>query len=298
LSASISTRIAAITVARRTALFILASLVTLTLATGILRTDFDTSLTALLTQSDPYLDEFDLFQQEFPNQLEVYYSFVAGPGLTVFDQTVLNAISSLESQYQDIPGAERLSSLVNYYSPEQQQRLFTKPLADYSQPELNTLRAVAVQDRLLTANLLSRDASLSTAIVSIDAEAASNAQRIDIANAVLAVRDRLRTANPELGIYANSDVLFEQSSQQAMIDDLTSLLPLIILVCVLVICYCFRSIVLGACILIHVLFTALTTIGALGYLGFSFNTISIIAPLVVVIIAVANSVHIISGIAH
>ena len=79
-----------------------------------------------------------------------------------------------------------------------------------------------------------------------------------------------------------------------MIEDLTSLLPIVILICVLVICYCFRSLTLGACILVHVVVTAACTVGTVNYLGFSFNNISIIAPLVVIIIAVANSVHIIS----
>ena len=51
-------------------------------------------------------------------------------------------------------------------------------------------------------------------------------------------------------------MILEQSSQSAMIEDLTSLLPIVILICVLVICYCFRSLTLGACILVHVVVTA------------------------------------------
>ena len=60
---------------------------------------------------------------------------------------------------------------------------------------------------------------------------------------------------------------------EAMVDDLTNLLPFIILVCVLCICYCFKSVKLGACILTHTIFTILCTVGALGYLSFEFNNI-------------------------
>ena len=52
----ISQRIAEFTVANRYALLILATLLTVFLSTGILRTCFDTSLSALLSESDPYLD--------------------------------------------------------------------------------------------------------------------------------------------------------------------------------------------------------------------------------------------------
>ena len=92
---------------------------------------------------------------------------------------------------------------------------------------------------MLTSNLLSQDASLTFALVVLDAADASAGQRIDIATAILALRDELRSKHPDITILANSDVLLEQSSQQAMVDDLTTLLPIVILICVLTICYCF-----------------------------------------------------------
>ena len=49
-------RVAQYTVANRYALLILATFLTVFLSTGILRTSFDTSLSALLSNSDPYLD--------------------------------------------------------------------------------------------------------------------------------------------------------------------------------------------------------------------------------------------------
>lgn len=294
MSKTYSQRVADFSVRRRRILLILASVITLILATGILRTSFDTSLNALLTRSDPYLDEYDLLDQEFPNEVVVTFAFISSQFDSVFDRNVLDAIADLRDRYRELPFAVRLSSLIDYYSPETQQRLFVRPLADYTQDELDTLRQSAVNDRLLTNNLLSKDASLTFAIVTLDARDATSRQRLDIANATIRLRDDLRASNPDVVIHANSDVLLEQSSQQAMVDDLTSLLPFIILVCVLSICYCFKSVTLGICILTHTIFTVVCTVGALGYLGFAFNNISIIAPLVVVIISIANSVHIIS----
>ena len=73
-------------------------------------------------------------------------------------------------------------------------------------------------------------------------------------------------------------MILEQSSQSAMIEDLTSLLPIVILICVLVICYCFRSLTLGACILVPGGDCSMhRRNGQLS--SFSFNNISIIAPL-------------------
>ena len=291
---SLADRIADYCVANCKILFTIASVITLLLASGILRTSFDTSLDALLTRSDPYLDELELLNDEFPTPMDVYFAFVAEEGSHVFEPVILEAIADLRERYTELPFADSFVSVIDYIYPETQRRLFARPIADYSQSELNAMVNEAVADRILTANLLSTNAELSFAIVNLDAETASSAERLEIADAILALREELRAAHPEVSIQANADVLLEQSSQQAMVDDLTTLMPFVILICVLTICYCFRSATLGVCILTHTIFTILCTVGALAYLGFAFNTISIIAPLVVVIISVANSVHIIS----
>lgn len=287
-------QVAEFTVERRRLLLILACLLSLLLGSGIIRTSFDTSFSALLTRSDPYIEEFDALQAEFPDAITISFAFIPQEGKTVFHKSVLGAIVQLKESYASIPFAERLSSLIDYVSPETRKRLFIRPLQNYTQAELDALLEPALEDRLLTANLLTQDGGLSFASITTSADQSSPEQRAQIAEATLALREQLRSQNPSLGIHVNSDVLLEQSSQQAMIDDLTTLLPFVILACVLVICYCFRSITLGICILSHTLFTILCTVGTLAYLGFAFNSISVMAPLVVVIISVANSVHIIS----
>lgn len=294
MSFTVSQTLSEVTVNYRRVFTVFAAVLTILLASGVFSLSFNTSFNALLSTSDPYLEEFNELDSEFPNQLTVTYVFLADQGSTVFSRPILNAIQSLKTRYEDIPMAERVTTLIDFYSPETQRRLFTKSLDRYSDDELAGIAEIAIADRLLTNNLLSRDASLSFAPITLDARQATSEQRAEIAIAAIALRDQLRSENPELTILVNSDVLLEQSSQQAMVDDLTTLLPIVILICVLTICYCFRSVVLGFCILAHTLFTLVCTVGVLGLLGYAFNSISIIAPLVVVIIAVANSVHIIS----
>ena len=291
---SFSRRVADFTIVNRKLLTVLSAIISLLLATGIIRTSFNTSLEALLSKSDPYLDELFLMDEAFPSPLEVRFAFVANGPDTVFNSELLAAIADLKGSYSTIPFAARLTTILDYVSPETQSKLFIKSLRSYTEEDLREVADAALADRLLTANILSDDAALTFAIITMDSEGISADERLDIANAALLLRDHLRSRHPDIQILANSEVMLEQSSQQAMVDDLTNLMPFVILACVLAICYCFRSATLGICILTHVLFTLLCTIGTLGYLGFSFNSISIIAPLVLVIVAVANSVHIIS----
>lgn len=278
----------------RVALFTVSVVLCGMIASGIARTSFDTSLGALLTRSDPYVAELDILEEQFPNPLQLTYAFIPPEGKNIFDLTVLLAIQDLTNSFTAIPYNARVTSVVDFFSPETQQRLFIKPLEQYTLDELRELRDRAITDRLLTNNLLAKDASLTFANVTIQDIPLDDEQHLQIADAALQLRDALRARNPDVRIHVNSEVILEQSSQQAMVDDLTQLLPFVILACVLAICYCFRSLTLGICILGHTFFTLLCTVGSLGFYGLAFNSISIIAPLVVVIISVANSVHLIS----
>ena len=289
-----SENVAVATVLNRIPLFILAVILTCLLGTGIFRTTFNTSLSALLTQSDPYLNELEEMGRTFPSNGEIRFAFVADKGATVFDSKILLAISDLKERFIAIPKIQGINTILDFTSPETQRRLFSKTIDDLSDSEITEIGQVAKNERFLTTNLLSPDGRLTFAIIEVNTRDSSNAERLEIADAILELKEELRNLHPEVNLFANSDVILEKASQQDMVDDLTQLMPLVILLCVAVICYCFKSLAIGACILAHVAFTIICTVGTLGFFGLSFNNISVIAPLVVVIISVANSVHIIS----
>ena len=289
-----SGNVAKAAVLNRIPLFILAVILTCLLGSGIFRTTFNSSLSALLTQSDPYLNELEEMDRTFPSNGEIRFAFVADKGATVFDSKVLLAISDLKERFTAIPKIQGINTILDFTSPETQRRLFSKAIDDLSDSEIAEISEVAKNERFLTTNLLSPDGRLTFAIIEVNTRDSSNAERLQIADSILKLKEELSSLHPEVNLFANSDVILEKASQQDMVDDLTQLMPLVILLCVAIICYCFKSLAIGACILTHVAFTIICTVGILGFFGLSFNNISVIAPLVVVIISVANSVHIIS----
>ena len=289
-----SGNVAKATVLNRIPLFVLAVILTCLLGSGIFRTTFNSSLSALLAQSDPYLNELEEMNRTFPSNGEIRFAFVADKGATIFDSKVLLAISDLKERFTAIPKIQGINTILDFTSPETQRRLFSKAIDDLSDSEIAEISEVAKNERFLTTNLLSPDGRLTFAIIEVNTRDSSNAERLEIADSILRLKEELSSLHPEVNLFANSDVILEKASQQDMVDDLTQLMPLVILLCVAVICYCFKSLAIGACILAHVAFTIICTVGILGFFGLSFNNISVIAPLVVVIISVANSVHIIS----
>ncbi len=286
----------AIVVQRRRALLLLALLLSLLLAAGIPRTGFDTSVSVLLTRSDPWLAERHRMLAEFPGQSEISFAFEPASG-DVFTHPALAAMVDLSQHYRQIPLARGMNSILAWQSPYGDDTFFEKPLAQlftYTDAELQERRARALQEPFVAGILLAPEGDLALASIRLGSASLNDEQRRSTAEATLALRDELQARHPEVAIHVSSEALYEQSSRQAMLDDLFYLLPLVILLCNGILCYSFRSLLLGGCILGVSLLTIVWTVGSLGWLGVRFNTVSVMAPLVVVTIAVANSVHLVS----
>ena len=128
--AELSQSLAGNFVSKRWLYLLLVAVASLINLAGILRLDFDTSLDALLSRNDPYLDEYRQFQSEFPVPLEIIVLFVPEPGQTAFSRPVLDAMADLAGRYETLPYASHVSTLINYFSPERQRRLFERPYTE------------------------------------------------------------------------------------------------------------------------------------------------------------------------
>ena len=291
---SLTGRIAGFCLTHKRVLFLAGLIGSVLLAGGVFRLGFDSSLDSLLTRSDPYLEELDLLEAEFPQSSEIVFAFLAPEGESVFTRERLQAIDALRESYREIPLAGRHTSLLDYYSPRNLRRLFARDFREFSEAELAELARTAQADDLLTGNLLSDDASLAFTRIRLVTDLAGEAQRLDTARETLRLRDELREEFPDMEIFVGGETLLEYSSRQSMLDDLGGLLPFVILACILAICGFFRSVRAGFAILVHTLLTLFCALGVLGLVGFSFNTVTAISPIIIVVVCIASSVHVIS----
>ena len=289
-------RLARLLVSKRSLLLGLSVLAGLLLGIGIPGSGFDTSLSVLMTNSDPYLQERDSIEIEFPSNQEISFAFVPASG-EVFELETLRAIAGLSMNFRQIPLALSMSSILGWQSPYGDATLFERPLQQldtYTTEELQERRQRAQADPFVAGSLLSPQADMAIATIRLRVSSLDSAQSRATADATMELHEQLQAQHPGVAIYVSSESLYEQSNRSSMISDLTLLLPLVLLLCNLVISYSFRSALLGVCVLGIALLTVVMTVGTLGWLALSFNTISVMAPLVVVSIAVADSVHIIS----
>lgn len=281
---------------RRSALLALSLVLTVLLGFGIPRAGFDTSLGVLLTKSDPYLQERDHMAQTFPAPVEISFALLPDSKV-VFERETLLALADLNREFRSIPLAFSMNSVLEWQSPFGDQSLFQQAVtaqSQFTEQELLDAKQRALADPFLSNGYIAPELDLTLANVRLRVNSIDAQQSREIVQASDALIQSLQQRYPSVKLYVSSEAHYEQSNRDAMISDLTFLLPLVLLLCTAIICYSFRSVALGCCILGVALLTVLMTIGALAWAGQDFNTISVMAPLVVVTIAVADSVHIIS----
>jgi predicted RND superfamily exporter protein len=104
----------------------------------------------------------------------------------------------------------------------------------------------------------------------------------------------LRRRHPQIDVHLTGTMMFEDGFGQATRDDIATLVPLMILILVAIVALSLRSLMATLAALTVVLMSMLTGVGVAGWLGIPLNPGSANAPTVILTLAVADSVHILT----
>ncbi|MEQ9450428.1 MAG: MMPL family transporter [Pseudomonadales bacterium] len=281
----------------RVALAVLTLLVGVAVGWGIQFTTMDAGYSAILSEDDPYKVEVDEATEDFPPSTSVLFAFEAKPD--VFTHRALAAMNELTERYSEVDGAIAIGSLLNRRlndaHAERYDRDYLVPALDgLTEADLAQIRALAVDDEDLTKSILSPDGDMALAQIKFKAPGDDQASRLDVARSVIALRDSLREAYPDVDIYVLGGVLFELDSYNATIDDRILLFPLVVGLGVVLLWFCLKSLSYAVTLFVIAFATIALTVGTYGWLGIPLNQISSLGPLVVLVIAIADGIHIVS----
>ncbi|MFK7976058.1 MAG: RND family transporter, partial [Halioglobus sp.] len=228
----------------------------------------------------------------------VLFTFLAPDG-DIFNFEALRAMQELTDRYTEIDSAVAAGTLLNRrmsaVDADKYDRDYLIPeLSEVQEADLPEIRAIALADEDLTKSMLSSEGDMALAVVKFRANADEQDERLRIARSVAELRDSLREKYPDVTIYIIGRILFELDSYNAQIKDARNLAPLVIAVVLLLLWFCLRSIVLAASITAVSVGALMMTVGTVGWAQIPFNQISNMGPLVVVTIAMADGIHIVS----
>ncbi len=220
---------------------------------------------------------------------------------TVFTRETLGAIEELTEAAWKTPYSNRVDSLTNYnrtYADGDD--LIVEPLVDgaeaLSDDDLQRIEKIALNEPELAARLVSRDGrvgAIAISFVRTGNQSAMVAEVPDYLNGLLA---EARARHPGLDYHLTGDVIFNRTVNAAMEEGVQSTLPLGFLLVLVGTAFLLRSSLCVLAVVAMMAFGIFTTIGFAGWTRMVFSPLVAGVPVVVMVLAVAHSIHIVTGV--
>ena len=219
---------------------------------------------------------------------------------SVFTRQSLGLIEALTESAWQTPYSIRVDSLTNYnHSESSGDDLIVGPLVEDAEAlddgGLARIEEIALNTPETVGRLVSADGRVGALAITFALPEDPDAAVIEITDHLHGVLDEYRSAYPQIGLHVTGDVLMNRAFADATRDDLETLTPIVFVVIVLVTIAILRSLLATVAVVVTLMFTINTTMGFAGWVGTVFNPVNAGVPLIVLTIAVADSIHIVSG---
>ena len=257
-------------------------------------------------------DYRSLFDKDNPqlaalNALEANYGAsnraliaVAPPTDTVFTREALGAVEDLTRDAWRAPHAVRVDSLTNYsYSRAEGDDLIVRPLVknagSLTDAELARTRDIALDAVETAGRLVSRDGKVAGIVITFALPDNPDAAVVEITDYLNGLLDKARADHPDTAYFLTGDVPLNRAFSDATIDDLETLVPIVLVVVTVTAAVLLRSLMATLATLAVLMFSVNTTVGFAGWLGTVFNPANSGVPIIVMTVAIAHSIHIVAS---
>lgn len=249
---------------------------------------------------NPDLKRWDDFQATFSKNDNVFF-ILQYPEGEAFDREMAVVIEDLTEQAWALPNATRVDSLSNF------QRTWVD--GDFlevedlvagadalSAEDLRERSDFAVGEPALYRALLSEDLRTNGINVSIELQGDADAEGRRTAIEAHAVADEMRAKYPDLKIALTGSMIMNYGFVQSGEADATSLIPGMYALMLVLTLVMLRSVSGMIATLITIILSTTVALGVAGLLGMRLAPVTIIAPNIILTLAVADCIHIISSV--
>ena len=279
------------------ALVVLGALASIPTATVV--TNIDNDITAWFSREDPVYQQYERFREEFGGTRSLIVALKTGPGASVFTDATFAYLEEVSADIERIQTVQRVQSLSNaniVSGEETDSTLLVRPLSDiFREQGIAAVRRLAMGDDLIRGDLVSEDERVAAIVVTFDEDRvdAVRAQVIDaIHQAVLA---KLPAG---LAAHFNGSLEISETYNRVTLSNTFNFAPPILLLTLGAIYLMFRSWRRTLLAMAGVLISLFWSLGLYTLMGFTYNVLaSMLVPLIIVL-AVADDVHIMQHFEH
>ena len=253
----------------------------------------------LFDEDNPQLAAFDALENTYAASNRALIAIAPGAG-SIFTLEALGAIEELTEAAWGAPYSTRVDSLTNYsHSEAVEDDLVVEPLVDDAQSltdaDLARIRTIALTASEIAGRLVSTDGRVGGLTINFVLPEDPDAAVAEINEYLNAALEKARGRHPEIAYFLTGDVVMHSAFAEATQDDLQILVPIVFLVIAASAAILLRSFLATLSISILLVFIVNTTMGLAGWLGTVMSPTNAGVPIIVMAVAVADSIHIVTS---
>ncbi|MGR3343464.1 MAG: efflux RND transporter permease subunit [Paracoccaceae bacterium] len=268
-------------------------------SSGITKLTFASDYRIFFGADNPDLKRWDDFQATFSKNDNIFFVLQFPEG-EAFDQKMALVVEDLTERAWTLPNATRVDSISNYQRTRATDDFLEVEdlivgASELSQAELQERSAFAVSEPALYRAILSEDLRTTGVNVSIELQGDQDAEGRRTAVAAHDMADDIRATYPELKVAMNGSMIMNYGFVQSGERDMMTLIPGMYLLMLALTWVMLRSFSGMVATLITIILSTTVALGIAGFLGMRMAPITIIAPNIILTLAVADCIHIISS---
>jgi predicted RND superfamily exporter protein len=282
---------------------VISVIIALSAAAGGKNLVFTNDYRVFFSGDDPTLLAFESMQETYSKNDNALIALAPDDGV-VFKPATLAAIADITDRAWQTPYSVRVDSLSNYqHTQAEEDDLLVGDLYEdaesMSEADLQRIEDIALNEPLLVRRLISVDGKTAAVNITVELPGIDLASEgPEVVEHVRELRDYIRQTYPDLKPYLTGIVMMNAAFPEASIYDMTHLIPAAFGVILLLVFLQLRG--LGGTVgtFLTIILSIMSAMGLAGWMGIKLSPPAMSAPTIILTLAVADCVHILSNWMH
>lgn len=266
------------------------------LTTGVRHLHLQQNYRIFFGPDNPQLAAFDALEAVY-TKIDTHIFVVHNPKGSVFNAKAMQAVRELTDEGWKVPHSTRVDSIVNYqHSWATEDDLIVEdliPLGEESNPEyIERAEKVSMSEPIIKGNIVSHDGDTTVIVIRVQLDPDDVLAVREAGAATLKMLLKSREDHPELRFELSGTGVMSVAFGSAPEVDAKTVFPAMFVLLAVFMFVFTRS--LGGTIATWcvIVLSAAGAMGASGYYGYGINPANMAAPVVVLTLAIADSIHI------
>jgi len=258
---------------------------------------FDTSYRVFFSEDNPQLKAFDELQNVYTKDDNVMIVLTADKD-TIYEQNFLEAVQWVTTQGWQVDYSRRVDSITNFQnSVADGDDLFVADLVpegeafDAARLEFirrSALAEPALYNRLINDNNYTTGINITVTLPGID----DMTEVPQVVNKIRAIETEFREKFPGIEMHKAGVVMLNNAFSESAMADMSFVMPLMFLAIFVIMAVLLRSFFATAITGAVVMLSIMGAMGMMGWYGFNMSTPLTSAPVMIMTLAVADSIHV------